>query len=224
MGSLWEVFEAHRQIRSKKTTSQHLDMSWCCEVISITHAFVYKVYEPHRQIRTRSIDMHSQQQLLQQLSTSRNDIAPNNITSLMNSSCSTRSAILKYHVTTFKVIKCQNRTTILQQSRNNAMMFVSCLRGLCQICLCIANEKSMRLIEALWSSFHKDKSDKENSDKDKSDKDKSDKDKYKSVLMEFQHKPLYIGISLYSLASLGHTPFHKNPYSQPLTVQQNITK
>ena len=45
------VYEAHRQIRSKKTTSQHLDMSWCCEVISITNGFVYEVYEPHRQIR-----------------------------------------------------------------------------------------------------------------------------------------------------------------------------
>ena len=48
---LWEIYEAHRQIRSKKTTSQHLDMSWCCEVISITNGFVYEVYEPHRQIR-----------------------------------------------------------------------------------------------------------------------------------------------------------------------------
>ena len=71
--------------------------------------------------------MHSLQQLLQQLLISTNDIAPNNITSLMNSSCSTRSAILKYHVMTFKVIKCQTHTTIFQQSHNNAMISVSCL-------------------------------------------------------------------------------------------------
>ena len=41
----------------KKTTSQHLDMLWCCEVISITHRFVYdyEVYEPQRQIRASGV-------------------------------------------------------------------------------------------------------------------------------------------------------------------------
>ena len=52
---LWEVYEAHRQISSKKTILQQLDMSWCCEVISITHGFVYEVYEPHRQIHASGV-------------------------------------------------------------------------------------------------------------------------------------------------------------------------